>query len=159
MPQARWPGWTAQHTLLLPVPPGDWAPPDAPVTVDGIALFPKRELHITVVGKALGRTLQSAEDAGRIPRDAVREAFRREDWAWSRTGRTTLLHAPPERAGGPRRHALIEHVDLPAMARFHASLGRLLGRALPVPPPHVTLYVAGTEGIGLPDPETLARYR
>ena len=46
------------------------------------------------------------------------------------------------------------------MAAFHQALGQLLGRALPVPPPHVTLYVAGTaRGIGLPDPETLARYR
>lgn len=153
MPHARWPGWTRQHTLLLPVSPEAWPPPDAPVTVDNLTLHPKRELHVTLVGTRLGRELLAAAQAGRIDRDAVREAFEREDWRWARTGRTTLLHAPP-------RHALIEHVDLPAMTRFHAALGRLLGRELPVPPPHVTLYVAGTgQGIGLPDPEALARYR
>lgn len=158
--QARWPGWTKARTLLLPVPPGDWAPPDQPVTVDGVTLQPKRELHITLVGTQLGKALQVAVEAGDIDGGAVRAAFEEQDWHWSRTGRRTLLHAPPARRGGPPRHALIEHVELPAMAGFHQALGRLLGRQLPVPPPHVTLYVAGTDrGIGLPDPETLARYR
>ena len=158
--QAPWPGWTKEQTLLLPIPPTDWRPPDAPVTVDGITLQPKRELHITLVGKRLGQALQGATAAGDIEAGAVRAVFERHDWCWSRSGQRTLLHAPPGRRGGPPRHALIEHVELPAMARFHQALGQLLGRALPVPPPHVTLYVAGTDrGIGLPDPETLARYR
>lgn len=157
--RARWPGWTKQHTLLLPVPPADWPPPATPVTVDGFTLHPKRELHITLVGTRLGRELRTAADAGRIDTDAVRRAFEQQDWAWSRTGRRTLLHAPPKRRGGPERHSLIEPLELPAMARFHGALGTLLDRELPVPPPHVTLYVAGThQGIGLPDPETLARY-
>src|SRR3546814_3240457 len=39
-------------------------------------------------------------------------------------------------------HSLVELVDLPAMAPFQRALGRLLGRQLPVPPPHVTLYTA-----------------
>lgn len=159
MGRARWPGWTREHTLLLPVPPEVWAPPEATVTVDGLTLHPKRELHITLVGTQLGKALRAAAEAGDIARDAVRAAFEREDWHWSRTGERTLLHAPPKRRGGPERHALIEHVDLPAMASFHAALESLLGRGLPVPPPHVTLYVAGTDqGIGLPDPDTLARF-
>ena len=45
---------------------------------------------------------------------------------------------------------LAELVDLPAMVPFHEALGRLLGRELPVPPAHVTLYVAGRDkGIGV----------
>lgn len=157
---ARWPGWTKQRTLLLPVPPDRWPLPDGPLSLDGLVLRPKRELHITLVGTALGRELKGAEDDGRIGKRAVREAFDAQDWSWSRTGRRILLQAPPKRRGGPARHALIEHVELPAMARFHAALGDLLGRELPVPPPHVTLYVAGTDrGIGLPDPETLDRHQ
>ena len=158
--RARWPGWTRQHTLLLPVSPEAWAPPDAPMTIDGLTLHPKRELHITLVGTRLGKALRAAAEAGDIAAGAVRDAFEREDWRWTRTHQRALLHAPPKRRGGPERHALVEHVDLPAMARFHAALGALLGHDLPAPPPHVTLYVAGTDqGIGLPDPETLARYR
>ena len=160
MAGTRWPGWTRQRTLLLPVAPGQWPPPGEPLTVDGITLQPKRELHITLVGTALGRRLHAAAACGRIGRGAVRQAFEALDWTWSRTGRRARLEAPPKRRGGPTRHALVEFVELPAMAGFHAALGRLLGCPLPVPPPHVTLYVAGTpRGIGLPDPDTLARYR
>lgn len=160
MSRARWPGWTAQHTLLLPVPPEAWPPPDAPVTLDGVTLQPKRELHITLVGTRLGKALREAERTGRFPGNAVRQAFARQDWQWTRTGETTLLRAPSKRPGGPPRRALIEHVDLPAMAHFHHALGELLGETLAVPPPHVTLYVAGTDqGIGLPDRETLAKFR
>ena len=158
MARARWPGWTPQHTLLLPVRPDAWPPPEAPVTLRDITLHPKRELHVTLVGRQLGRELLAAAAAGRIDVDAVRRAFESHDWRWTRTGRLSLLEAPPSRRGGPHRHSLIEHVELPAMARFHAALGGLLGRPLPVPPPHVTLYVSGTRrGIGLPDPATLAR--
>lgn len=156
----RWPGWTKQRTLLLPVSPKQWPPPVDPLPVQGIVLRPKRELHITVVGTALGRTLEQARRAGAIGRHAVRDAFLALDWTWSRTGERTLLQAPPKRPGGSPRHALVEHVALPAMAEFHGALGRMLGHPLPVPPPHVTLYVAGSDrGIGLPDPETLASYR
>ena len=159
MPRARWPGWTKQDTLLLPVPPDTWPPPAAPVTVDGITLDPKRELHITLVGRRLGRELRAAADAGRIRADAVRKAFEDLDWTWTATGSRTLLEAPAKRKGGPVRHALVEQLDLPAMAAFHGDLADLLGRSLPVPPPHVTLYVAGSrQGIGLPDRETLAAY-
>ena len=155
-----WPGWTRQQTLLLPVPPGAWPPPAAPVTVDGIVLRPKRELHVTLVGRRLGRELQQAAHARRIAGTAVRAAFGELDWHWDRPGCRSLLRAPPETDTRGPRHAVVEHIALPAMARFHAALGALLGRALPVPPPHVTLYVAGTtRGIGLPDAATLARYR
>ena len=159
MPRARWPGWTRQHTLLLPVARDAWPPPDAPVTLRGITLHPKRELHVTLVGRRLGRELQAAAASGRIDGEAVRHAFEPQDWHWTRTDRCTLLRAPPSRRGGPTRYSLIEHIELPAMAAFHAALGVLLGRPLPVPPPHVTLHVAGTRrGIGLPDAATLARF-
>ena len=160
MARARWPGWTPQHTLLLTVPRDAWPPPEAPVTLQGITLHPKRELHVTLVGNHLGRELDAAAAAGRIDADAIRRAFEARDWRWTRTGRLSLLEAPPSRRGGPARHALIEHIVLPAMAPFHAALGGLVGRPLPVPPPHVTLYVSGTRrGIGVPDPATLAKFR
>ncbi len=45
--------------------------------------------------------------------------------------------------------SVIERVEMPAMARFHFALGKLLGRELAVPPPHVTLFIAGRKkGIG-----------
>ncbi|QOY62803.1 hypothetical protein INQ40_00280 [Lysobacter sp. H21R4] len=61
----------------------------------------------------------------------------------------------PAPAAGPvpvvaPRQSIIELIQLPAMRPFHQALGRLLGRQLPLPPAHVTLYTAhGPRGIGL----------
>ena len=149
MPQPT-PAWTDADTLLLPVPAASWPPPSAPLRLDGIAFLPKRELHVTLVGRALGAALR---DAGL--RATAASACAGLDWRFVRLTQWLRLE---KRAGGRRRHSIIELVDLPAMATLHARLGAMLGRVLPVPPPHVTLYVAGDEqGIGVPDAATLAR--
>lgn len=140
------------QTLILPIPASCWEPPAQPVTLDGIRLEPKDELHATLIGGALGSELRRSLDPARLERE-VDTLFRRFDWAFSRTGRFLLL-CKPFREGGRLRvaHSVIEFIELPAMAPFHRALGQLLGRELPVPPPHVTLYVAGRrEGIGIRD--------
>lgn len=144
------PAWTDAGTLLLPVPPATWPPPAAPLRLDGIAFVPKRELHVTLVGRALGAAVR---DAGL--RAMALSACAGLDWRFVRLHAWLRLE---KRAGGRRRHSIIELVDLPAMAALHARLGAALGRALPVPPTHVTLYTAGDErGIGVPDAAMLAR--
>ena len=47
-------------SLVLPIPPGGWPPPRAAVTIDGVRLEPKPELHVTLVGRALGAELHAA---------------------------------------------------------------------------------------------------
>lgn len=138
------------QTLILPIQPGRWPPPVAPITIDGIELAPKSELHITLIGKALGRELQTTlgeSFAGAV----VANAFDSCNWAFERGGRHLLLRKPLDAADAPRfAHSLIELVDLPAMAPFHEALARHLGRQLPIPPAHVTLYTAGRDsGIGV----------
>ncbi|MCE7032297.1 hypothetical protein LY625_06630 [Lysobacter sp. GX 14042] len=140
------------HTLVLPVAPSDWAPPPSGLVVDGVRLEPKDELHVTLVGGRLGAELRRTLGAQRASRE-VDAVFRRLDWSFSRTGRCLLLRKP-FRDGGRQRlaHSVIECIEMPAMAPFHRALGQLLGRELPVPPSHVTLYVAGKDqGIGVPD--------
>jgi hypothetical protein len=159
MTQARWPGWSAARTLVLPVPVAAWAPPREGMTLDGVALEPKRELHVTLAGGALGRELYLARGERALER-AARAAFEAQDWSFVRRGRWLLLRKP---AGGANRttalHSIIECIDMPGMARFHAALGGLLGRQLPVPPPHVTLFTAGkAEGIGLASARQLRGY-
>jgi len=146
--------------LLLPVPPSAWAPPSLPVRLrEGIELAPKSELHITLVGSELGAELRrSLGDA--FLDDALRVAIGQCDWRFARSSSRLLLLRKRDHGGaggGMRlRHSMIELVDLPAMAPLHRALGRLLGRQLPVPPPHVTLHVAGDpRGIGLPSPSML----
>jgi hypothetical protein len=150
---SAWPGWGDQHTLVLPIDPRDWPPPSRPLEVDACTFAPKHELHVTVVGKVLGARIRAAIGDGRIDDNALRQALATQCWRLRRSGwRLRLRKEAVE--------SVIEPVALPAMARMHAWLGRALGESLPVPPPHVTLYVRGdAEGIGVPDCGTLARLR
>ena len=154
---AAWPGWGTAQTLVIPVDPRCWAPPTSPLQCDAREFAPKHELHVTVVGKVLGAEVRAACADGRIDEPDLRAAFEEQPWRLRRSGWRMHLRKP-----APEAHveSVIEPVALPAMARLHAWLGRALGRALPVPPPHVTLYVRGdAEGIGVPDAASLARLR
>lgn len=150
------PGWTPHKTLVLPISPEQWELPEEPVEVDGITFQPKRELHVTLIGRGLGQALHT--DPAR--RQAVREAFMRLDWSFSRTGQLLRLEKRelPGSAGGRAIGAIIERIEMPAMAQFYDAIAGLLERGLAIPPAHVTLYTAGTsQGIGVPDVATLNR--
>ena len=156
---ATWPGLGADGSVVIPIDPRAWPPPTRAIEHAGIVFDPKPELHVTVVGRALGSLVRDAIAAGALGEGAVRAAFEAGRWRLRRSG--WCLHL--RRDASAQKEAadtLVEPVALPAMARFHARLGALLGRPLPVPPPHVTLFVAGTrEGIGVADGEALARMR
>src|SRR5690606_9303676 len=150
---------TVPHALVLPVSPAHWPPPRAAIEVDGVRLEPKAELHVTLVGRALGAELHAA--LGDRADALVAAARDMHDWDLERRGDWRLLRKPFTGNGGrvAIAHSLIEPVDLPAMAPFRRALGRLLGRQLPVPPPHVTLYVAGLpQGIGVSSPARLRAF-
>jgi len=152
------PAWTPAGTLLLPIAPDTWPPPACGVVLDGIHFAPKRELHVTLVGRALGQVLRTAIREGRIDPAAVRAAVEALDWRFERTGQRWRLEDMTRRGAKPLRGSIIEMVEMPAMAAFHARLGGLLGRQLPVPPAHVTLYTSGDDaGVGVPDDAALQR--
>lgn len=148
-----------EHSTILPIAAADWPPATAPLMVDGIELIPKPELHVTLIGSALGRELQ-ATFAQPFLDAALASARDAQDWRFTRTGIRLLLRRPY--GTGETRviaHSLVERIELPAMARIHHALGRLLGRQLPVPPPHVTLYTAGrAQGIGVSSPARLRAF-
>ncbi|MFP7723344.1 hypothetical protein [Lysobacter sp. A3-1-A15] len=143
-------------SLVLQIGAAQWPPPDAPVTVGGITLHPKAELHVTLVGSALGGELLRTV-ARPLLLDTVSRALAAHDATPRRTGVLLLLRKPFNEGGrGGVAHSVIEKVSLEAMAPLHAALGHLLGRRLPVPPPHVTLYTAGLDsGIGVSSPQRL----
>lgn len=152
-----WPGWSDRHTLILPL--GD-APPDAPLDLDGRRFEPKDELHVTLVGTALGRELHEA--LGKRLEAATRPAFEALDWSHRRSGTGVLIEKIGLRDDGRRGTvaSIIQLVELPAMAHFHRWLGSLLGRQLPVPPPHVTLYTHGRAAeIGIATVNSLKSWR
>lgn len=157
---ATWPGWTAHKTLVLPIPPERWAPPESAVVLDGLVFEPKRELHVTLIGRGLGQTLHGEPGRRGLRIQTVHEAFDRQDWSFTRTGELLRLEKRelPGHGRGRAIGSLIERIDMPAMAAFYDTLAELLGRGLAIPPAHVTLYTTGrARGIGLPDVATLQR--
>ena len=132
---------------------------NAPVTVDGIPLQPKRECHLTLANSALVNDLQCA-----LAGDAL--AWLQAQWAAGDTtilptGLLTLLHKRPDRAPyASGSWSLVEQVIVPGQEAFLRRLEKQLGRQLPRPPAHVTTHVAGRpEGIGLARKSLLCRYR
>ncbi|MDQ3289328.1 MAG: hypothetical protein M3Q42_13965 [Pseudomonadota bacterium] len=155
-----WPGWTPQKTLILPIPPDLWPPPSSTIALDGITFQPKHELHVTLVGRGLGQALHGEPGRRGFRVQAVREAFGRQNWDFERSGQFLRLEKR-ELAGRGRGRSIgsiVEHVRMPALARFYDELADLLGRKLAIPPPHVTLYTVGrSQGIAVPDVATLQR--
>lgn len=148
---------TIPNLHILPISPGDWPPPPNDIEIDGIALASKPELHITLIGSALAHELRTTFSDAFLGR-ALGAARAAQDWQYTRSGIRLLLRRPYGTGADQLiAHSLVELIELPAMADFHRALGRLLGRQLPVPPAHVTLYTAGRDkGIGV---STAARLR
>ena len=143
-----WPGWSDEYTLVLPLHD---APPAAELSVDGRSYAPKDELHITLVGRELGNELRRA--LGDRLDAATRPAFEALDWSYARSGERLWIEK--QETGDDGRQgtvaSVIELVELPALDYFYRWLGELLGRQLPVPPAHITLYThRKAKGIGIP---------
>jgi len=151
-----WPGFTARGSLLLPVPEAAALARAPSLELEGLSLARKIEFHVTLLDRALGARLHAAA-AGGAPAARLPGLFAALDWAWRATGeRWLLLEAKPEAAS----HSVVELLEMPALARFRAQAGELLGEPLPATPAHVTLYVAGDPlGIAIPSAADFARLR
>jgi hypothetical protein len=148
-----WPGWSDENTLVLPV---EASPPAAPLKLDGRDFRPKDELHVTLVGRALGEELRHVLGDRRDA--ATRPAFEALDWSFQRSGRGLLIEKPGSAGDGGRvaKATVIEPIELPALDFYYRWLGGLLGRELPVPPAHITVYTLdGARGIGIPTVRSL----
>ena len=151
-----WPGFTARGSLLLPLPDAAALAPAPSLELDGLSLARKVEFHVTVLDRALGTRLRAPAPGG-APSARLPALFAALDWSWRATGeRWLLLEAKPE---GPN-HSLVHLLEMPALARFRAQAGELLGEPLPQTPAHVTLYVAGDPvGIGIATAADFERLR
>ncbi len=147
----RWPGFADAGTLVLPLPRAQR--PSRALVLDGVAFEPKREHHVTVLGRTLGARVRDAIAQRSVAERELADAFEALDWSWADTDAYVWLRRnKPE----GRAESIVELIDMPAMAAFHYALGRRLGERLPAPPAHVTRFVHGDpEGIGVPDEATL----
>lgn len=149
----RWPGFTPEGNLVVPVAEREPPLPARALVLDGTRFEPQQALHVTVVGRALGARVAGAIARGDFDERALADAFEALDWSHDDTDAWIWLRK--SKPGGVA-DSLVELVDLPALAAFHFALGRRLGARLPVPPAHVTRWVRGDpEGIGVPDEAAL----
>jgi hypothetical protein len=133
--------------LLLPLADDSMGPlpPTFPLG-DDLRLVRKAELHLTLLGTALGRALLECGLADM----AVMEA---EVWPWKIEKREVYLHLSRTVPGKPFLDTVVAMVDAP-LAAFHQHLARLVPArhaaivaTLREPPPaHVTLYTSDPEG-------------
>lgn len=153
-PHPPWPGRSPGGTVVLPL---HRAPPAQPLELAEVTLVPKAELHATLIGRGLAARLERSFDRGWLEA-RLHGAFDRLDWRWAPTGEFHLLCRTAQRDDGTRAEvwSVIERLQMPALAGLHRSIGRWLGSQLALPPPHVTLYVAGkAKGIGVPSERAL----
>lgn len=151
-----WPGFGSRGSLLLSLPDEHFELLEDALAFDGLEFSRKREFHVTILDREVGRRLRSLEARGEV-RPSMRELFEGEDWSWRPTGHKWLLRE--DKDDGPV-HSIIELLDLPGLARFRHNVGRVHAERLPAAPAHVTLYVAGDEiGIGLASEAEFRRLR
>lgn len=155
-------GFTEIRTLLIPLRKKDFGLSEEKVQFRGQIFDPKDEVHITVVGRALGQELEEAIET--IPRlkakltKAVKEAaWHKQDWSYKKKDEIYHVSREKEQAN-PRGEVEVIHaesiilmIEAPGIQEFYLILSELLGKDLEVPPVHVTLYTYGDPfGIGLP---------
>lgn len=144
-----WPGFQPDGGLLLPLPAGTVSLPcSGSLELNSQRFVAKRELHITLLNRALGTVLRNA-----LGVDTVRFHFEAQNWAINRTGDGQLLHTIKHDAMQLLEcGSIIERLDVPALAAFRIALADAAKIHVPALLPHVTLYAAGDPvGIGLPD--------
>jgi hypothetical protein len=128
-------------TLLLRLRKDEVGLGEQPVTYQGKHFQPKDEVHITVVGSALGEELREALDvAGRASTFANLVAA--TDW------RYTLLDGWHHvvRRGDEPAESIIRMVEVPTLPIFYAQLEVLAGLSIPPRPAHITLYTWRDDG-------------
>jgi hypothetical protein len=126
--------------------------PDEPISVDstyktygGTVLWPKDELHVTLLGGEIGKLLRArmAEDQGLC--EAVHDAADEHKLRFRRTGELFLVERVDKPEGKKRfRRSVVERVQVLEAEPFYSSLLDVLpvglAGAFEPPPHHLTLY-------------------
>lgn len=145
-----------EGTLLLRVPSGALDLPGQPIRLPEGEFRPKDELHVTLVGRALGARLRKA---GLRPEQMERLAAGR-DWTVRPTREYWLVQAPDEPGREAPRQSIVQLIDVPDLEPFLAELAQTAGITLPDPAPHLTWYTRnGGQGVGLGSDEVFRERR
>lgn len=131
-------------TLLLRLRNEDVGLGDEAITYQGRRFQPKDEVHITVIGSALGEALLDALDSEE--RRRLESLVAGTNWDYRLLSRWHYVVRQEEQAA----ESIIRMVDVPALPAFYTALEAITGLSIPPRPAHITLYTRGDDsGIGI----------
>lgn len=139
---------TPAGSVLLRLPVDAYALAADRLSVGGVSLLRKRELHITLLNSELATRL-----ADRLGEGAVLDVLRQVDWQPLRTGDGSVLGDPDD----AERMSLVEWVQLDGFNASRHALAVQAGIPVPRTRAHITHYASDAKGIGLPDIATIQR--
>lgn len=114
---------------------------DAPVTFQGKQFKAKDEVHITVIGSALGEQLLAAlQDEER--RRSFHHLVAATDWRYRLLDQWRHV----VRGGDEPAESIVRMVAAPPLPSFYRALEELTGLSIPPRPAHITLYTRGDDG-------------
>jgi hypothetical protein len=122
------------------------------VNYQGRKFEAKDELHITVLSRDAAEQVQAYMEQEPENGSRIRRLVDETDWSFRKQER--YYHVQED----PQVETIIQMVDVQGLESFFRQVSEWVGRELEPPPPHVTLYMRGTEkGIGLPTHEEFER--
>jgi hypothetical protein len=128
-------------TLLLRLRKDEVGLGEQPLAFQGKRFQPKDEVHITIVGSALGEELRDALDsAGRA--SAFDSLVAATDWRYTLLDRWHHV----VRRGDEPAESIVRMVEVPSLPTFYAQLEALAGLSIPPRPAHITLYTWRDDG-------------
>jgi hypothetical protein len=132
-------------TLLLRLRKEDVGLGAEAVTYQGHRFQPKDEVHITVIGSALGETLL-ATLKGEDRRRRFDSLVTATNWDYQLLDRWHHVVRQGEQAA----ESIIRMVAVPPLPAFYTALESITGLSIPPRPAHITLYTRGDDsGIGI----------
>lgn len=110
-----------------------------PVRYQGKTLRPQAELRITILSGLDAAFLVNHLKSHPEDKDNIQELLSATRWTYRKTGAYFFVQSQPG------DEAIIERVDVLALAQFLQDLSQMAGRGFVLPSTYVTLYASGPE--------------
>jgi hypothetical protein len=162
-----WPGINEKQTVIIPLGKNSFDVSDHPIIFQGTQFLPKDELHVTLVGKRIGKLLQEQIDQNPEIETQLKQVFQNIDWSFKQTGPIHILARAKEKMSNDGiavpviQKSIIQQLTMPGMPIFYDYLKAqgFIESDWPIPPPHVTLYTRNCpHGIGVSNLDELDEF-
>lgn len=136
-------------TLLLNIEADDSISDKLKEKAVGKNLLPKKEFHITLIGRATGEILKTIPDSS----SKIEEIYKKFNWNFET--RDEFYFIEKQYSDEEKRSSIIQIIELPNLKEFYKDLNNSFETNFEVPFPHITLFTNSTKeenkllGIGI----------